>query len=113
MKNRAERIQELLKKELGQIILREVEMPDDVLVTLTRVMVSGNLQEAKVFISVVPDTRAPEVMKTLGQNVYPIQQIWNGRLKMRPVPRIRWTAETAGAEAHRIEELLEQLKEEG
>ena len=88
-------------------------MPEDALVTLTRVVASGNLQEAKVFISVVPDARASEVMKMLEQNVYNIQQMLNERLKMRPVPRIRWIAETAGAEAQRIEGLLDQLKKEG
>ncbi len=112
MKNRSAQVQELIKQELSQIILREVEIPEGAVVTLTRTVASGNLQEAKVFISVVPDARAPEVMKILEQNVYRIQQILNERLKMRPVPRIRWIAETAGAEAQHIEELLGQLKKE-
>jgi len=33
-------------------------------------------------------------------------------LRMRPVPRIKWTIETKTSEAQRIEELLEKTREE-
>ena len=110
MNDRIGKVNELMKRELGQIILREVEMPDQAVVTLTRVAASGNLQQAKVYISVVPDEKAREVLKTLGQNIFDIQQILNKKLRMRPVPKILWVLETAGAEAHRIETLLEQIR---
>ena len=90
MKNRIDQVNKLIRQELGQIILREVDMPEGVVVTLTRVAASGNLQ----------------------QDIYSIQQMLNSRLKMRPVPRIRWVAETATAEAQKIEELLDQIKKE-
>lgn len=110
--NRIAQIQELVKHELGQILLREVEMPEQAVVTLTRVVASGNLQIAKVYISVVPDQKAPEVLKILEQNVFEIQQILNERLKMRPVPKIEWVVDSTGTEAQKIEELLEQIKKE-
>ena len=112
MKNRIDQVNKLIRQELGQIILREVDMPEGVVVTLTRVAASGNLQQAKVYISVVPDKNTPEVLKSLQQNIYSIQQMLNSRLKMRPVPRIRWVPETATAEAQKIEELLDQIKKE-
>ena len=112
MKNRIDQVNKLIRQELGQIILREVDMPEGVVVTLTRVAASGNLQQAKVYISVVPDKKAPEVLKNLQQSIYSIQQMLNSRLKMRPVPRIRWVLETATAEAQKIEELLDQIKKE-
>ncbi len=87
-------------------------MPDDAVVTLTRVVASGNLQQAKVYISVVPDQKAQEALKSLEQNIYDIQQTLNERLKMRPVPKIIWVLETANAEAQKIEELLDQIKKE-
>ena len=113
MKDRITKVNELMKRELGQIILREVEMPENAVVTLTRVAASGNLQQAKVYISVVPDEKAQEALKALGQNVFPIQQILNKKLKMRPVPKILWVLERATVEAQRIEELLDQIKGKG
>jgi len=88
VKDRIRQVNEVFKQELGKILLREIEMPEGTVVTLTRVEASGNLQQAKVYISVVPDERAEKVLKLLLQNIYDIQQSLNERLKMRPVPKM-------------------------
>ena len=111
MLKRSQRVNELIKKELGNIILREVDFPKDVLVTLTRVDCSSNLIQAKVYISTLPEVYSKEVFKILDKEIYDIQQILNKRLKMRPVPRIDLIEEKATAEAGRIEEELEKIKD--
>jgi len=112
MSKRIQRVNQLIKKELSQILLREVDFPKDILVTITRVDTSPNLRESKVFISTVPEDKTQRVLKTLNQKIYELQQKINRRLKMRPVPRIRFSEERETAEAGRIEELLEELKKE-
>ena len=57
------------------------------------------------------DERGEKVLKLLGQNIYDIQQSLKERLKMRPVPKIQWVLDTATADAQRIEELLDKIKE--
>jgi len=109
-KNRISQVNELLKQELGEILLREIEAPEGAVVTLTRVDCSSNLQQAKVYISVTPDENAKEVLKRLHEDIYDLQQMLNERLGMRPVPKIRWVSERATGEAQRIEELLDQIK---
>lgn len=113
MKNRIERVNGLIKRELGSILLREIEMPEAALVTITRVVASGNLQEAKVYISIVPDEKGKEVLGVLRSHIAEIQEHLNERLNMRPVPKIIWAIETAGARARRIEDLFDQIKQEG
>ena len=113
MSKRIQRVNQLIKKEFSQILLREVDFPKDILVTITRVDTSPNLRESKVFISTVPEDKARRVLKTLNQKIYELQQKINRRLKMRPVPRIRFSKERETAEAGRVEELLEKLKKEG
>ena len=110
MSKRIQRVNQLIKKELSQILLREVDFPKDILVTITRVDTSPNLRESKIFISTVPEDKAQRVLKTLNQKVYELQQKINRRLKMRPVPRIKFSEERETAEAGRIEEILEKLK---
>ncbi|MDP2864416.1 MAG: 30S ribosome-binding factor RbfA [bacterium] len=110
MSERIQRVNQLIKKELSQILLREVDFPKDILVTITRVDTSPNLRESKVFISTVPEDKAQMVLNTLNQKIYELQQKINRRLKMRPVPRIKFSEERETAEAGRIEELLEKLK---
>ena len=112
MNTRIPKVNQLIQAELGEILLRELELPDGTLATVTRVDASGNLQEAKVYISVMPETKLEDVFVVLNRNIYAVQQMLNKRLKMRPVPRIKWTVETKTSEAQRIEELLEKTREE-
>jgi len=110
MFNRIQRINQLIKKELSQIILREIEFPQDVLVTITRVEISANLIEGNIWISVLPEEKLKRILEILNKNIYFLQQKLNKRLKMRPIPRIRFLEEKKTAEAGKIEELLEELK---
>ena len=110
-KNRVPQINELIKRELSQIILKEIEFPKDSLVTITRVETSSNLIQAKIYISVVPGNQISSVLKILNQNIFDLQQMVNKRLKMRPVPKIKFMEEKETREAEKIEKLLEEIKD--
>jgi ribosome-binding factor A len=110
--NRILRVNELLQKEIGQILLREFNIGEGSLLTITRVEAFPNLQGAKVYISIMPENKREEVSRTLQRNIFEIQQLLNKRLKMRPVPKIQWVEDRAGGNAQRIGELLDQVKQE-
>ena len=86
--NRIDKINSLLKHEISKIILREFYFAG-IMITLTRVEASGNLIEAKVFISAYPDGKLDEIIESLNKNVSKIQREINEKLKMRPVPKIK------------------------
>ncbi|MBI4138389.1 MAG: ribosome-binding factor A [Candidatus Wildermuthbacteria bacterium] len=113
MTERVPQVNELLRKEIGAILLRELDVEDGVLATLTRVEATPNLQSARVYISVMPEEKGLDFVKSLKYQVYQVQQELNRRLKMRPVPKIEWRLETKTAEAHKIEKLLDSIKKEG
>ena len=48
MTERIPQVNELLHQELGLILLREFDVPENTLVTLTRVDTAPNLQQAKI-----------------------------------------------------------------
>lgn len=110
MPKRIPRVNQLIKKELSQIILREIEFPQNVLVTITRVETSGNLFESKVYVSSMPNAKSKEVLGILNRNIYELQQMMNQRLKMRPIPKILFREETETAGAGKIEEILTKIK---
>jgi len=112
MNNRIQRVNSLIKNELSQIILREVDFPKDVLVTITQVEVSKDLNQARVHISVIPGEQVDRAFKILNRRIYDLQQKLNRRLKMRPIPRIKFLKEEKTSEAARVEELLEKIKDE-
>ena len=113
MSNRLARVNQLIKKELSQIILREVKFLSGVLVTLTRVETTPNLNESKVYIGVIPENKTESVFQVLNKQIYRLQQELNHRLNMRPVPRIYFVKEKETIMAGRVEEILEKLKKGG
>src|SRR5690625_6617441 len=54
---RANRVAEQIKKELGDILTLKIKDPRIGFVTVTDVEVTGDLQQAKVFISVLGDEK--------------------------------------------------------
>ena len=112
MRKRIFQVNELIKREIGQILQKEIELPAGFLVTVTRVESSANLQEANIYISVMPEEDSQRIFKILESQIYFLQQKLNKRLKMRPVPKIRFSREKMVSEANRVEEILEELKKE-
>lgn len=113
MTQRIKRINQLLKQELGKIVLREGNFPKEIFITITRVETLANLREAKVWISVLPEADAEKIVKILTKRIYFFQQKLNKILKIKFVPKISFQIETKTREAARIEEILENLKKDG
>jgi ribosome-binding factor A len=108
---RIQRVNQLVKKEVSQIILRHADLPKDALTTVTRVDVSRNLIQAKIYISVLPESKRPEIIKILNREIFGLQQLLNRRLNMRPMPKLIFVEEIATVEAGRVEELLNEIHE--
>ena len=111
MSNRIEKVNSILEQEIGKIILREFYFPE-IMVTLTHVDASTNLIEAKVFISSYPDKKLDEIIEIINKNVVRIQHEINEKLRMRPVPKIKFFKDKEISRAGRVEELLGQLKKD-
>ncbi len=109
---RIAKINELIKRELSQIILREIEISREALITVTKVDCSANLIQAKVWVSALPEEQMPKVLQILNRHIYEIQQMLNKRLNMRPIPKIKFIEEKQAVEAARIDEFLNQIKVE-
>ena len=102
----------LIRDELGKIVDRDVEFPEGSLVTITRVETSSDLRYATVFISIL-NADPSRVLEMLDKNVYPIQQRLNRKLRMRPVPRIRFVVDEEEVRREAVERSLGTLKQEG
>ena len=112
MSQRIQRVNQLIKREISQILLKDVEFPSGTLVTVTRVETSSDLKNSNIFISTLPEKEISRVLDFLNREIYELQQKINKLLKMRPVPRLKFIGEKETAEAGRIEEILEKLKKQ-
>jgi ribosome-binding factor A len=109
---RIQKVNELIKREVSKILLREVDLPEGVLVTVTRVESSADLKKTKIWISVFPENQMNKINKILNYQIYNIQQKINKLLRMRPIPKIKFVEEKNISQASKIEELLEKIKNE-
>lgn len=109
---RIKRINSLIKEELSKILLKEFEFPKEVLVTVTRVEITRNLREGKIFVSCFPEKERKKIVDFLNRKIYFIQKNLDKKLVMRPVPKIKFFEEERTVEAGKIEAILEKLKKE-
>jgi len=110
MNKRIQKVNSLLEQEISKIILRDFYFPES-LITLTYVDSSANLIEAKVHISVFPDTKIDYIIEILNKGAYSVQQKINKLLKMRPIPKIKFVKDKNLIKAGRVQELLKDIKQ--
>ena len=102
------KINKLIKRELGKIILTDVDFPKNAIITITKVKTSADLHYADIFISVLPDEMNIEIEKELKENIYFIQGKLNRKLFMKPLPRIRFMIDRSGEDVDRISRVIEE-----
>lgn len=111
MSQRIKQINELLRDEVSQLLLREIGFTE-ALVTITRVDTSADLRYAKVKISILPTDKGELVLKIIERNIFDMQQKLNKRLDMKPVPKLSFRIDQTEVEAKKIEEILEKIEKE-
>ncbi len=111
MSDRISQLNHLLRKEISNIILKREDFSRNILVTVSRVIVSPELSQAKVFVSTIPREKEEQVLNILKKNIYVIQQELNKKLFLKKVPKIVFYQEKQIEKANRIEELLLKIHE--
>ncbi|WP_456275455.1 30S ribosome-binding factor RbfA [Bacillus sp. AK128] len=110
MSLRATRVGEQMKKELGEIIGRKIKDPRVGFVTVTDVEVTGDLQQAKVFISVLGDEEQRQnTLKGLAKAKGFIRSEIGQRIRLRKTPEITFEFDESVDYGNRIENLLAEL----
>ena len=113
MSLRSNRVAEQMKKELGDIIGRKIKDPRVGFVTVTDVAVTGDLQEATVYITSLGNEREKaDTMKALEKASGFIRSEIGTRIRLRRTPEIKFAFDTAIEYGNRIDALLRGLHEE-
>ena len=110
MSHRLNQIQELIKRELGQIIKKDFDCALGILITITEVIVDPELEQAKIMISVYPEDQRRKMMRELDKYVIDFQRQLNKRLKMRFVPKIFFRIDVRLKDADEVEKIMENLQ---
>ncbi|MCM3572729.1 MULTISPECIES: 30S ribosome-binding factor RbfA [Mesobacillus] len=113
MGHRVNRVGEQMKKEIGDIISRKIKDPRVGFVTVTDVEVTGDLQQAKVYISVLGDEQQREdTLKGLAKAKGFIRTEIGQRIRLRKTPELIFEFDETMAYGNRINSLIHELQRE-
>ena len=111
--SRTARLGEQIRQDLGELLAREVRDPGIGFLTITRVRVTDDLMQARVFYTTIGDQAAAQKTARALERALPfLRRALGERLRLRRVPELTFAVDESIGHQARVEELLEQIKRE-
>ena len=110
---RQQRVREAYKQELGRLIQRQLKDPRIGFVSVTDVDISGDLRQAKVYVSVLGDGESKrKTMEALeGARTY-LRTEMGKRVRLRYTPELFFFLDESIERGIRLKNLLDKLGQE-
>ncbi len=110
---RAEKVQEFIKQEVSKIILTELKDPRIGFATVTDVQITGDLRNAKIFVSLFGNQEQKEstwlgLQSSLGH----IRTEIGKRIRLKFIPELSLHIDESLDYSTKIQELLIKIKDE-
>jgi len=110
MTARTDRIDELLREEIGQILTRDIQDPRIGFVTITDVETAPDLSTAKVWVSVIGQPAEREqTIKTLQRAMPFVRHELGSRIRLRRIPELQIRADDTAQRGTRVLQLLAEI----
>jgi ribosome-binding factor A len=109
---RLERVRELLKREIGEIIRREIPMGDSGLITVNDVQVTSDLQSATVYLGILGS--AEQQKKGLAKlNIHRkrIQGLVGKAVILKYTPQLRFLIDEGVEQGNKVLQILKELED--
>ena len=110
MADKTNRIATLIRKNITEIIQKELKNPHLGFVTITDVKVSSDISYAKVLVSFINENEAKEGMKILEKSKGFIRSSLASKMDTRRVPEFNFILDDGYQKVDRISELLNNAK---
>ena len=112
MSKRTERVADLIRRELSDVLMNRMRDPRLGFVSITGVDVSGDLGHATVWLSSLDGVEGrAQVVKVLSRAVPFLRRELAPRLGLREVPTLRFLYDESIERGARIEDLLRKIKD--
>lgn len=99
----------VLRSELANIINKEVELPANCLMTISKLEVLSDYSEVRIGLSVLPFEKSEAVLAIMVRARHDIQQIINKRLRLYRIPKLAFYIDEAPEKAAHITDILDRL----
>ena len=108
---RIEKLQELIKQEMSKMLLKELKDPRIGFVTVTDVEMTGDLREAKIYVSVMGgEDQVKSSLEGLNSALGFIRREIGQRIRLRFTPEISFALDTSLDYSDHIQKLLLQVE---
>ncbi len=108
---RQQRVQELLKRQIGEAIRREFPVEKVGLITVNDVEVSGDLRQATVFTSILGSVEQQKAgFALLRRNRLRIQDLVAKSIVLKHTPRLRFVIDDSVVRGSRVLQIIEELE---
>ena len=110
---RADRVADLVKMEISNLLLKQVRDPRIGSVTITGVKVTDDLRTARIFfVELGKDQCSEDVRAGLGRAAGFLRRELGRRLRLRCVPELFFAYDPSFAYGNRIERLISEIHRE-
>ncbi|HEX8939248.1 MAG TPA: 30S ribosome-binding factor RbfA [Candidatus Limnocylindrales bacterium] len=112
MSQRTDRIDELLRQEIGHALERELADPDLGFVTVTQVETSPDLRHARVWVSVIGSPAEREASLAALRRALPyVRHALGGSLRLKRIPEFHVRLDESMERGTRVLRILQELEE--
>jgi ribosome-binding factor A len=111
MKHRLERINEVIRRELSEIISREINFGAQTLVTLHAVDITPDLRQCHVFVSVIgKNEQKARVLAELTEHRGTLQRELAKRVVLKYTPHLNFKLDDSIERGSRVLEIMQGLE---
>jgi ribosome-binding factor A len=111
MSLRVERVRELLKREIGEVIRRELPIQEAGLINVNDVIVTNDLQNATVYVGILGNAgQSKRGMELLDENRKRIQGLVGRGVVLKYTPQLRFVLDESIERGNRVLKIMEELE---
>jgi ribosome-binding factor A len=108
---RLQRVRELLKREIGEIIRREIPIGDAGLITVNDVIVSSDLHNASVFIGILGSAdQQKKGLAELNHHRKRIQGLVGKAVILKYTPQLRFLIDESVEQGNKVLKIIDELE---
>jgi ribosome-binding factor A len=108
---RSQRVGDLLRKEIADIIIYRLKDPRIGFITVTGVDVTDDIKLARVYVSIFHEGERKTTLEVLNSARSFVRSELSKRLRMKFIPSIEFRLDTSIEYGNKIEELLQGIEE--
>jgi ribosome-binding factor A len=108
---RSQRVGDLIREEVAEIIMYRLKDPRIGFVTVTGVDMTPDMKMAKVYVSVLKEEDRELTLDILNSSKSFIRSLLAKRLRMKVIPTVEFRFDTSIEYGYKIDKLLKEIKD--